>query len=201
MASGRTGWRLKEQNSGNATMSLEPTSEEREKFHSNLKVIPSSLAALPLKVPQQLFPLQHLGTGQDVQDAEHQQVRESGKAGENLSWSEVNNMPYTLKVISETLRRATVLAWFSRKATQDFEIDGYKIQKGRSLNLDVVSIHNNPEYFPRPELFNPSQFNKCVFIHHLVGKFKWTTLEKDDSLQPTLVRMPKNKYPVLLEPP
>ncbi|KAI4387956.1 hypothetical protein MLD38_000338 [Melastoma candidum] len=293
---------------GHIIMSLEPTGEEQEKFRSNFKVISSSFAALPLKVPGTAFHrgiqardrmyemlddiihrrregkdfhddflesliMKHtkgadqeannekltdkqmkdniltlLVAGHDTTTAaltwlmkflgenpyvlerlreEHQQIRESGKGGENLSWSEINNMPYTLKVISETLRRATILPWFSRKATQDFEIDGYKIEKGWSLNLDVVSIHNNPEYFPQPELFDPSRFDEpmkpfsflgfgngprmcpginlakleiCVFIHHVVGKFKWTPLEKDDSVQPTLVRMPKNKYPVLVEP-
>ena len=66
----------------------------------------------------------------------------------HLTWSEVNTMPYTnkvntscqpihnddtswlyalclsIQVISETLRRATILPWYSRKAAQDFNIDG-----------------------------------------------------------------------------
>ncbi|KAI3430061.1 uncharacterized protein J3R85_008349 [Psidium guajava] len=158
---------------------------------------------------------------------EHMEIQASGKGGANLSWSEVNNMPYTAKVISETLRRATILPWFSRKAAQDFEIDGYKIKKGWSVNLDVVSIHHDPEVFPQPEVFDPSRFDEplkpfsflgfgsgprmcpginlakleiSIFIHHLACRYKWTPLERDDSVQPTLVRMPKNKYPVLVEP-
>lgn len=102
------------------------------------------------------------------------------------------------QVISETLRRATILPWFSRKAAQNFEIDGtifclhtphnekpnicfklmfttpsliiwflrdfplltgYKIEKGWSINLDVVSIHHDPEVFPDPEKFDPSRFD------------------------------------------
>ena len=35
-----------------------------------------------------------------------------------------------IQVISETLRRATILPWFSRKAAQDFEIDGMTPQIG-----------------------------------------------------------------------
>lgn len=80
---------------------------------------------------------------------EHLQIQANRRSGTNLTWNEVNNMPYTAKVsddasilatifkgklifqvlvefqvISETLRRATILPWFSRKAAQDFEIDG-----------------------------------------------------------------------------
>lgn len=158
---------------------------------------------------------------------EHQKIQSSRKDGSSLTWSEVNSMPYTAKVTSETLRRATILPWYSRKAAQDFEIDGYKIEKGWSVNLDVVSIHHDPEIFPNPEKFDPSRFDgpikpysflgfgsgprMCpginlakleisVFIHHLVCRYRWTPLEKDDCVQPTLVRMPKNKYPVIVEP-
>ncbi|CAA2996870.1 abscisic acid 8 -hydroxylase 3-like [Olea europaea subsp. europaea] len=157
---------------------------------------------------------------------EHLTIQRNRENGSSLTWSEVNNIPYTNKVINETLRRATILPWFSRKAAQDFDIDGYKIQKDWSVNLDVVSIHHDPEFFPNPHKFDPSRFSDpikpysflgfgsgprmcpginlakleiSVFIHHLMCRYKWKPLEKDDSVQPTLVRMPKNKYPIIVE--
>ncbi|KAK1300247.1 Abscisic acid 8'-hydroxylase 2 [Acorus calamus] len=162
---------------------------------------------------------------QNLRD-EHMDIQ-SRYGGTGLTWAEVNNMPYTIKVINETLRRATILPWFSRKAAQDFKIDGLEIKKGWSVNLDVVSIHHDPEVFPDPENFDPSRFDKplkslsflgfgsgprmcpginlakleiCVFIHHLVCKYKWRPLQNDNAVQPTLVRMPKNKYPIVVEP-
>ncbi|MBA0703131.1 hypothetical protein Goari_021980 [Gossypium aridum] len=290
-------------------MSLEPSGEEQERFRANFKIISSSFASMPFKIPGTAFHrgikardsmyamidsiiakrrngeviqqdflesliIKHskgtntidnednkltdqqmkdniltlLVAGHDTTTAaltwlvkflgenpavleqlreEHLQIQANRKDGTNLTWSEVNNMPYTNKVISETLRRATILPWYSRKAAQDFEIDGYNIKKGWSINLDVVSIHHDPETFPDPEKFDPSRFDAplktfsylgfgsgprmcpgmnlakleiCIFIHHLVCKYKWRTLEKDDSVQPTLVRMPKNKYPIMVEP-
>ncbi|OAY58439.1 abscisic acid 8'-hydroxylase 3 [Manihot esculenta] len=292
---------------GNMIMSLEPTGEEQEKFRSNFKIISSSFASLPFKIPGTAFHngikardrmyamldsiiadrrsgksfrqdflealiMKHtkagnaedsdkltdkqlkdniltlLVAGHDTTTAaltwlikfldenprvleqlreEHKQVQSRRTEGANLTWSEVNNLPYTNKVISETLRRATILPWYSRKAAQDFEIDGFKIKKGWSINLDVVSIHHDPEVFPDPQRFNPTRFDElikpysflgfgsgprmcpgmnlakleiCVFIHHLVTRYKWRPMEKDDCVQPTLVRMPKNKYPIIVEP-
>ncbi|KAK8308803.1 hypothetical protein V6Z12_D02G084800 [Gossypium hirsutum] len=288
---------------GNMIMSLEPSGEEQERFRANFKIISSSFASMPFKIPGTAFHrgikardsmyamidsiiakrrngeviqqdflesliIKHskgtntidnednkltdqqmkdniltlLVAGHDTTTAaltwlvkflgenpavleqlrdEHLQIQANRKDGTNLTWSEVNNMPYTNKVISETLRRATILPWYSRKAAQDFEIDGW------SINLDVVSIHHDPETFPDPEKFDPSRFDAplktfsylgfgsgprmcpgmnlakleiCIFIHHLVCKYKWRALEKDDSVQPTLVRMPKNKYPIMVEP-
>ncbi|KAF3943934.1 hypothetical protein CMV_029553 [Castanea mollissima] len=249
---------------GNMIMSLEPTGEEQEKFRANFKIISSSFASLPFKIPGTAFYrgiqaadggddenkltdtqlkdniLTLLVAGHDTTTAaltwimkflgenpeEHRQIQANRKDGEYLTWSELNKMPYTTKVISETLRRATILPWFSRKAAQDFEIDGYKIKKGWSVNLDVVSIHHDPEVFPDPEKFDPSRFDEplkpfsflgfgsgprmcpginlakleiSIFIHYLVCRYKWRALEKDDSGQPTLVRMPKNKYPIVVE--
>ncbi|GMN60065.1 hypothetical protein TIFTF001_029167 [Ficus carica] len=293
---------------GHMIMSLEPTGEEQEKFRANFKLISSSFASLPFKIPGTAFHrgikardrmyamldsiisrrrngdefqqdflesliMKHskltsgkednedkltdaqlkdniltlLVAGHDTTTAaltwlikflgenpavleqlrdEHLQIQANRRSGTNLTWNEVNNMPYTAKVISETLRRATILPWFSRKAAQDFEIDGYKIKKGWSVNLDVVSIHHDPESFPDPEKFDPSRFDAplkpfrflgfgsgprmcpginlakleiSIFIHHLVCTYKWRALEKDDSVQPTLVRMPRNKYPIVVE--
>ncbi|KAK8308801.1 hypothetical protein V6Z11_D02G084600 [Gossypium hirsutum] len=293
---------------GNMIMSLEPSGEEQERFRANFKIISSSFASMPFKIPGTAFHrgikardsmyamidsiiakrrngeviqqdflesliIKHskgtntidnednkltdqqmkdniltlLVAGHDTTTAaltwlvkflgenpavleqlreEHLQIQANRKDGTNLTWSEVNNMPYTNKVISETLRRATILPWYSRKAAQDFEIDGYNIKKGWSINLDVVSIHHDPETFPDPEKFDPSRFDAplktfsylgfgsgprmcpgmnlakleiCIFIHHLVCKYKWRALEKDDFVQPTLVRMPKNKYPIMVE--
>nr|GME15010.1 abscisic acid 8'-hydroxylase 3-like [Ipomoea batatas] len=288
---------------GNMIMSLEPSGQEQEKFRANFKLISSSFASLPFKLPGTAFyrgikardrmyamldsVIAERRSGESIhQDFLESLIRKKGKEwsedklsdaqlkdniltllvaghdtttagltwlikflGENpavleclrkehmdiiasrdgtstLTWAEVNNMPYTLKVISETLRMATILPWFSRKVAQDFEIDGCKIKKGWSINLDVVSIHHDPEIFPEPEKFNPSRFDEnlkpfsflgfgsgprmcpginlakleiCVFIHHLVCRYRWRPLERDDSVQPTLVRMPKNKYPVMVE--
>ncbi|KAI4352967.1 hypothetical protein L6164_007168 [Bauhinia variegata] len=293
---------------GHMIMSLEPTGEEQEKFRANFKIISSSFASLPFKIPGTAFHrgikardrmyemldsiiykrrsgeefqqdflesliMKHTKAGNEDSDEnkltdkqlkdnvltllvaghdtttaaltwlikfleenpavleklreEHNQIIADRKSGTSLTWSEVNNMHYTAKVISETLRRATILPWYSRKAAQDFEIDGYKIQKGWSINLDVVSIHHDPNVFPDPHKFAPSRFDTplrpfsflgfgsgprmcpginlakleiSIFIHNLVTRYKWKPLEKDDSVQPTLVRMPKNKYPVLVEP-
>ncbi|KAL6318455.1 hypothetical protein AAG906_041222 [Vitis piasezkii] len=294
---------------GNMIMSLEPTGEEQEKFRANFKIISSSFASLPFKIPGTAFHRgmkardrmyvmldsiiqrrrngkeyrqdfleslikKHSKAGGDKEDddnkltdnqlkdniltllvaghdtttaaltwlikfleenpsvlehlrEEHKEIQANGNGGTNLTWTEVSHMPYTNKVINETLRRATILPWFSRKAAQDFKIDGYQIKKGWSVNLDVVSIHHDPEVFPDPQKFNPSRFDATlrafsflgfgsgprmcpginlarleisIFIHHLVCRYKWRPLEKDDSVQATLVRMPKNKYPILVEP-
>lgn len=209
----------------NMLVSLEPEGEEQEKFRANFKVISSSFASLPLKVPGTAFHrglkarnrmyamldsviarrrsrregeaaapsdflqtllrkhagdeadkltdaqlkdniltllvaghdtttagltwlVKFLGENPDVLDKlrvslsvpvrqaqfhlklyvwlqeEHLEIKGRLNGSSRLRWSDVNNMPYTNKVMNETLRRATILPWYSRKAAQDFSIDG-----------------------------------------------------------------------------
>ncbi|XP_064940457.1 abscisic acid 8'-hydroxylase 3-like isoform X2 [Musa acuminata AAA Group] len=158
---------------------------------------------------------------------EHGRIRNARNGSSHLTWSEVNSMPYTNKVINETLRKATILPWFSRKAPRDFTVDGHTIKRDWSVNVDVVSMHHDADVFPDPEKFEPSRFDKplkpysflgfgsgprmcpgmhlakleiCIFIHHLICRYKWKPLDEDSSLHATLVRMPKNKYPITVEP-
>ncbi|KAF8411648.1 hypothetical protein HHK36_004206 [Tetracentron sinense] len=295
---------------GNMIMSLEPTGEEQEKFRANFKVISSSFASLPFKIPgtafhrgikardrmysmldsiisrrrngkdyqldflQSLIKKHSKAEGEDDEDKltdsqlkdniltllvaghdtttaaltwlikfleenpavlehlkeEHKGIQESRKGGSNLTWSEVNNMPYTSKVSSMSINVYHILLAESSSVLVTLALpynSGYNIKKGWSVNLDVVSIHHDPEVFPDPTKFDPSRFDAplkplsflgfgtgqrmcpginlakleiSVFIHHLVCRYKWRPLEKDDSVQPTLVRMPKNKYPIVVEP-
>lgn len=46
-------------------------------------------------------------------------------------------------MISETLRMATILPWFSRKASQDFEIDGMASLLDTKIIAVCNSSHNN----------------------------------------------------------
>ncbi|XBI52807.1 hypothetical protein VPH35_035132 [Triticum aestivum] len=157
---------------------------------------------------------------------EHMAIRAAhdGDDTQHLWWSDLSSMPYATKVMNETLRRATILPWYSRKVSQDFSIDGFQVAKGASVNLDVVSIHHDAAVFADPERFHPDRFDGslkpysflgfgsgprmcpgmslakleiCVFAHHLVCTYDWKALEDDALVQPTLVRMPNNKYPIL----
>ncbi|KAG6786047.1 hypothetical protein POTOM_007639 [Populus tomentosa] len=204
---------------GNMIMSLEPAGEEQEKFRSDFKIISSSFASLPFKIPGTAY---HNGikardgmydmldsiiaggrSGKSIQQdflesliMKHSKAEGGEDQEDKLTDKQLKDNILTLlvagraykhpikengwsqphMVINETLRRATILPWFSRKAAQDFEIDGYKIKIGWSINLDVVSIHHDPEVFPDPEKFDPSRFDlsssNTIHYHQLICRVK-----------------------------
>ncbi|TXG59788.1 hypothetical protein EZV62_014361 [Acer yangbiense] len=128
-----------------------------------------------------------------------------------LTLQDLNNMPYASKVVKESLRMASVVAWFPRLVLQDCEIEGYKIKKGWNVNIVARSIHFDPMVYNDPNKFNPSRFDEydskpysflafgmggrtclglnmakammLVFLHRLITTYKWKVIDSDSSLE------------------
>jgi (+)-abscisic acid 8'-hydroxylase len=65
---------------------------------------------------------------------------------------------WSLQVIQETLRCASILSFTFREAVQDVELEGYTIPKGWKVLPLFRTIHHSEDFFPKPETFDPSRF-------------------------------------------
>lgn len=54
----------------------------------------------------------------------------------------------------------TGAAFLEREVKKDFSVPGTKIvlKKGTCVAIPLHSIHNDPEYYPDPNLFDPNRF-------------------------------------------
>lgn len=52
--------------------------------------------------------------------------------------------------------------YLERDVKKDYPIPGTNIvlKKGTNITVPLRSIHNDPEYYPEPELFNPDRFEE-----------------------------------------
>ncbi|CAK7347548.1 unnamed protein product [Dovyalis caffra] len=133
--------------------------------------------------------------------AEQNTIRKLNDDGNQpLSWSQTRNMPFTHKVVLESLRIASIISFTFREAVADVEYKGYLIPKGWKVMPLFRNIHHHPEYFSDPHKFDPSRFevapkpntfmpfgsgqHACpgnelakmemlIMIHHLSTKFRW----------------------------
>ncbi|EPS65063.1 hypothetical protein M569_09716, partial [Genlisea aurea] len=102
--------------------------------------------------------LKYLHQHRDVLEAlrvEHASNREGNKS---LTWTQIRNMPFTYKVIMESLRMASIVSFTFREAVVDVEYNGYIIPKGWKVMPLFRNIHYNPEYFNNPHKFDPYRF-------------------------------------------
>ncbi|CAN4092709.1 unnamed protein product [Withania somnifera] len=127
-----------------------------------------------------------------------------------LTWSQTRKMPITNKVVLETLRMASIISFTFREAVADVEYKGHLIPKGWKVMPLFRNIHHNPEFFPDPQKFDPSRFEKApkpntfmpfgsgvhacpgnelakleilIMTHHLVTKFSWEVVGFDNGIQ------------------
>lgn len=78
--------------------------------------------------------------------------------GRPPTYEDAARLPYTLKVIKESLRLYPVAVFFGRAPIEDLIIEGYRFRKGQICLLSPYVIHRNPELFPEPEHFDPERF-------------------------------------------
>lgn len=98
-----------------------------------------------------------------------------------LDYDSLSKMKYTDAVISETLRMYPALVRPEREAVNDYKIENLNIniKKGMLISVAVCGIHNDPEWYPEPEKFNPERFtneenvstytSSCIYMPFGIG--------------------------------
>ncbi|KAH7517982.1 hypothetical protein FEM48_Zijuj09G0122200 [Ziziphus jujuba var. spinosa] len=155
--------------------------------------------------------------------AEQKAIYEENERGKRpLTWAQTRNMPFTHRVILESLRMASIISFTFREAVVDVEYNGYLIPKGWKVLPLFRNIHHNPELFTDPQDFDPSRFevapkpntfmpfgngvHACpgnelakmellILIHHLVTKFRWEVVGSQSGIQYGPFPIPQNGLP------
>ena len=68
------------------------------------------------------------------------------------------NIAYLDMVIQESLRMYPPAPRTSRHTNKSITIGGVLIPKGAQLDIPILHIHHDPEYWPDPEKFDPERF-------------------------------------------
>ncbi|XP_065891973.1 cytochrome P450 4B1-like [Dysidea avara] len=95
---------------------------------------------------------------------EHQEkcrseVKELLSNKDDVTWEDLNKLVYTSMCIKESMRMYPPVPLYSRQLSQDYTLDGYKLQKGSVVTVNVNGHHHNPRIWPDPEKFDPQRFS------------------------------------------
>ncbi|KAK2665084.1 hypothetical protein Ddye_003658 [Dipteronia dyeriana] len=153
--------------------------------------------------------------------AEHMSI-DGGGDHKPLTWAQTKNMPLTYRFMMESLRMATIISFTYREAVVDVEYRGYLIPKGWKVMPLFRNIHHNPDFFPDPQIFDPSRFevaprpntfmpfgngvHACpgnhlakleilILLHHLLTKFRWEVEGSQSGIEYAPFPIPKQGLP------
>nr|QNN89096.1 cytochrome P450 [Azadirachta indica] len=142
---------------------------------------------------------------------EHMEIAKSKGPEEMLNSEDIRKMKYSWNVASEALRLQPPNFGTFREALTNFDYNGFIIPKGWKLHWAALGTHKNPEYFPEPEEFDPSRFERnqervpfsyvpfgggpricpgkeyarlqiLVFMHNVITKFSWEKVFQDEKM-------------------
>ncbi|MFD7730283.1 cytochrome P450 [Kitasatospora phosalacinea] len=83
---------------------------------------------------------------------------DAGPVGAPARWQDLPQLPYTARVISETLRLYPPAWAISRTTTRPTELGGARLPAGALVVCCLYLLQRRPELFPDPERFDPDRF-------------------------------------------
>ncbi|XP_067686406.1 steroid 17-alpha-hydroxylase/17,20 lyase-like isoform X2 [Haliotis asinina] len=106
-----------------------------------------------------LWTLLALAQHPDIQDKLHTEVDHVLGGREFPSVSDRSNLPYTEAVLHESMRLYMVApCGIPHKTLCDTKVGGYDIPKGTTVIINHYALHQDPEQWSEPHIFNPDRF-------------------------------------------
>ncbi len=78
--------------------------------------------------------------------------------GRRATFEDLARLPLCLQVFKEAMRLYPPAAGIFREVLAEMTIDGYRVSKGANILISPYTLHRRPEYFPEPEVFDPTRF-------------------------------------------
>jgi cytochrome P450 family 6 len=108
-----------------------------------------------------VFTMYELALNPDIQDKLRHEIKTGIEDNDGkLTYDLLFSFKYLDMVVNETLRKYPPAFIITRNSTKDFTIPGTEmtIPANTDININVLSIHRDPEYYPEPEKFDPERF-------------------------------------------
>ena len=100
-----------------------------------------------------------LAQNPEIQERMHAEL-DAVLSGRLPTVEDLSHLPYTERVVRESLRLYPPAWIMPRIAIEDCEIHGYRIRKGASVLVSQWIVHRNPRFYADPLRFDPDRWTE-----------------------------------------
>ena len=93
-----------------------------------------------------------------VAEAELHRELDRVLAGRVPTTSDLPNLKYTRMVLAESMRLYPPVWTLTRRAMEDYDVDGYLIPAGTIVGMSQYVMHRDRRFYPEPDQFLPSRW-------------------------------------------
>ncbi|KAJ8918368.1 hypothetical protein NQ315_008062 [Exocentrus adspersus] len=107
------------------------------------------------------FTLYELCLQPQIQERLREEIKDSIKQHNGITYDGLQKMKYLEMCIYETLRKYPVLPFLDRKCNEDYKLPGtdFIVEKGMPVLIPMMGLHYDEHYFPKPEVYDPERFS------------------------------------------
>ncbi|CAB3366382.1 Hypothetical predicted protein [Cloeon dipterum] len=109
------------------------------------------------------FALHELAMNPRIQENLRDELRKSFDPTDGcINYDNIRGCAYLDNILHETLRIYTPVGALARECTKRYTIPDSDVQIdiGDIINIPIYGLHQDPKYFPNPEVFNPDRFTE-----------------------------------------
>jgi cytochrome P450 len=108
------------------------------------------------------FTLYLLGRDEEVQERVRVEALAVAGDGDGAAGGfDIDRLPYTTQVVNESMRLYPPAHTVVRRATDETELLGYHVDKGRIVAVNIWGIHHRADLWPEPFRFAPERFESA----------------------------------------
>ncbi|XP_055371663.1 probable cytochrome P450 28d1 [Condylostylus longicornis] len=105
-----------------------------------------------------------LGRNQDIQKELRDEIISNTGSDGSIPFERLHDLPLLNGCINEALRVLPILSYTSKICTEETTFTNYdgttlKIEKGMPIHIPTYIVHNDEEYYPDPEKYDPERFS------------------------------------------
>ncbi|EDW64134.1 probable cytochrome P450 309a1 [Drosophila virilis] len=105
-----------------------------------------------------------LGAYQEQQEKLRTEILEALAVNKNISYEQLNALPYLDQCVYESMRMTSVIGFFIKICTRPTTIDLgndkiLQVEPGTTVTIPTYHLQHDETYFPQPEEFKPERFD------------------------------------------